>query len=109
MFWNGRTARDGFSGSGESWSLGDAEKDAEDADGLGDVLQFGRAEVFEIERDFSSRVFAHPGGNTDAAGLGQRFQPRRDYDTVTQKVVAFRYHLPLVDANTKAQRVGLGA
>ena len=111
MFWNGSTTNEGLSGSASAAARrrSAAQPNPKHPDLCRDILQFRLAEIVDLQRHLAGGVLAHPGGNTDATGLGQRFQPRRDDHAVTQQVVALRYYLALVDANPKAQRVGLGA
>ena len=56
--------------------------------GLGDVLQYLIAEVFDREIEFSPRLGHDRALDADAAGLGHRFEPGGDVDPVAEDVVA---------------------
>ena len=61
MFWNGRTAIDGLSGSGSGGRSGRAEADAEHPDLCRNVLQRGLAEVVDLQRHLAGGVLPHTG------------------------------------------------
>ena len=66
-----------------------------------DVLDALLAHVLERIGQLVADLVAHRPGNADPAGLGERFQARRDIDTVAEDVVALGDHVTEVDADTK--------
>ena len=82
MFWNGRTAIDGLSGSGTAAPLRRAETHAKHLNPGCDVLQRRRAEVIDLKRHLAGGILAHTAGDADATWLGQRLQACCDDHTV---------------------------
>ena len=109
MFWNGRTASEGLSGQREGRTLGGVEANAENANGLRDVLQLRRAEVVDFKRQLAGGVLAHPRRDADAAGLGQRLKACGDDHAVAEQIVALRHHVALVHADAQVQPVASAA
>ena len=70
---------------------------AEYVNGLGDVLQRLVAEVGDREIEFSPRLGQDGARDADAAGLGHRFEARRDVDPVAEDVVAVDDHVAEID------------
>ena len=59
-----------------------------DLDRSADVLEALRAEILEIEIDLVDDLVVDDPGNINAAGLGERLDPRRDVDAVAEDVAA---------------------
>ena len=73
-----------------------------DPNRLGDVLEFGRAEI--VDREIEPRLHLPIGifGEADSARLGDPFQPRGDIDAVAHQVaVALLDHIAEMDADAK--------
>ena len=67
----------------------------------GDVLDALLAHVLERVRQPVADLVAHRAGDADAAGLGQRLQPRRDIDAVAEDVVVLGDDVAEIDADAK--------
>jgi hypothetical protein len=112
MFWNGRTAIDGLSGSGSAaagWAAGFARLHPVDPDRLGDVLDLLVAQIVEGQRQLVADVIACRGRNADRAGLGEAFQPGRDVDPVTEQVSAVHYDIADMHADAELHQLVGGA
>ena len=88
MFWNGSTAIEGLSGRGADCGGGARAADTISTDRLGDILDLLLAEIGEDDGQFGADLVAHCAGDADPAGLGQRFEPRGDIDTVAKQILA---------------------
>src|SRR5258706_1153361 len=76
--------------------------DPKDADRTGDILDALVAEILEFDVVQSlADLIAHGARNTDAARLGEHFQPRRDVDAVAQDVVFLNDHVAQIDADAE--------
>ena len=67
----------------------------------GDVLDLLRAEVLEGEAQLVEDLVAHDAADADAAGFGQRLQPRRDVDAIAEDVVAVDDDVADIDADAE--------
>src|SRR5207302_796457 len=74
-------------------------------DGARDVLDLMRSDVDEVYPDLAAHLIVRRLGNADAAGLGQRFQPRRDVDAVAEDIIARDDDVADVDADAKLHRL----
>src|SRR4029077_10413216 len=88
---------------------------SEYVDRTGDVLDFLRAEVLEGKAQLVQHLIAHDPADADPAGIGQRFQSRRDVNAITEDIVAVDDDVADVDADAKVEplvggntRVALG-
>jgi hypothetical protein len=59
------------------------------------------AHVVERVGQLVADLIAHRARDADAAGLGQRFQPRGDIDAVAEDVAAFGDDVAEIDADAK--------
>jgi hypothetical protein len=48
----------------------------------GDILERSLADIAQRQAELAEDRFAHRGGHADAAGFGERLEPRRDIDAV---------------------------
>src|SRR6266700_3930639 len=71
------------------------------ADRARDVLDALLALILERVRQPVTDVVAHRPGNTDAAGLSERFQARRDIDAIAKDVAALGDDVAEIDADAK--------
>src|SRR5262249_15558468 len=78
--------------------------DPVDVDRPRDVLDALLAEIFEPRVEPAADLLAHRGGDTDAAGVGERLQPGGDVDAIAKNVVAVDDHIAEIDADTKLYR-----
>ena len=62
------------------------------------------AAVLEADVDAIADAFVDDRGDADAAGLGQRLQPRGDVDAVAVDVVALDDHVAEIDADAQHDR-----
>ena len=74
-----------------------------------DVLEGSLAEVAGRHRQLADHLVESGGGDHDAAGLGQAFQPGGDVDAVAVEIVAVDQHVAQVDADAKADALVLGS
>ena len=74
-----------------------------------DVLDALLAQIVERIRQLVADLVAHRPRNAHPAGLGERFQPRRDVDTVAEDVVVLGDDVAEVDANAKSESTGFEA
>ena len=75
---------------------------------LGDILYVLRAEIIIVEMQAAERR-ADRLGHTDATGLRQAFQARRDIDAVPLNIVAINDHVTEMDTDTVADLIVQGA
>ena len=76
---------------------------AVDVDRAGDVLDLLRAEILEREAQLVEDLIAHDAADADSAGLGQRFEARRDIDAIAEDVVAVDDDVADIDADPKIE------
>ena len=69
--------------------------------GVGVFLYALLPEILERVGQLVANVVAYRPRDADAAGLGERFQPRRDVDAVAEDVVTIGDDVPDVDADAK--------
>ena len=87
----GSTAIDGLSGSGSAGADADgpwqrtASPNPVDPHRPGDVLDLLLAQIFEDKGQPVAHVVMDRVGDANPAGLGQRFEPRRDVDAVADR------------------------
>ena len=74
-----------------------------------DVLESTLAEVASRHRQLADDLVEGGRGEHDAAGLGQCLEPGGDVDAVAVQIVAVDQHVAEVDADAKADALGLGA
>jgi hypothetical protein len=91
---------------------GRPRSDAKNVHGLGDVLDLLRADIGEGRSDPRPDMLAHRARDADAAGLGQRLQPRRDVHRVAEEVAVPCHHVAEVEADAElhaavGRRVGI--
>jgi len=70
-------------------------------DGARNVLQLLLAHVLEGKIELTRSVSPHPSRNTDPAGFGQGFEPRRDVHSIPEDVVVLDDHVALMKADTE--------
>ena len=118
MFWNGRTAIDGMSGSEPATPRSAArprrrlravERDAVDADRPGDVLQLLLAVVDKADIDPAFGILLDAGRHADAARLGQALEARSHVHAVAENVVVLDDDVADMDADAELDALGLGA
>ena len=114
IFWNGRTAIDGLSGSascglvrrcvGRPWpdpEHPDLRRDASSYLGFAQIVHLQHPSCQRRPREHGKKYRSRP---VSASGS------RRAYDdAVAEQVVAFRHHLALVHADAQTQAIGLGS
>ena len=104
MFWNGSTAIDGLSGS-VSATVGPrpvAEaRTTIDPHRLRDVLQLLLAHIADVSASFALDLLVGVVGKTDAAGCGERLQPRGDVDAVAEDVALVDDDVADIDADAE--------
>ena len=66
------------------------------------------AQIVEFEGQPVAHLVVHGARDADPAGLGQRFEPRRDIDAVAQDVAVLGDHVAEVDADAKADASVVG-
>ena len=111
MFWNGRTAREGFSGSG---SAGRGEVRGHRSHAID--ARTGFAMFFRCCSPMSAKptpilslhLPAGVVGDADAARLGQRLEPCGDVDAVAEDVVAIDDDVAEIDADAELDAPILG-
>ena len=90
MFWNGNTASDGLSGKRQSGVSPHRalmpSASAVDVHRPGDVLDLLLAQILEREIELVAHLVMHDPADTDAARLGQGFEPCGDIDAVAVDV-----------------------
>jgi hypothetical protein len=93
----------GLGNGGRGLRLGrDVDLQRIDPDGLGNVLELGRAEIVDSEIEPPPDLPIGLLGKTDCAGLGDSLQSRGDVDAVTHQIaVAFPDHVAQMDADAK--------
>ena len=116
MFWNGRTAIDGLSGSGSGFGVGvrghhggrNRPKVTHrfccvHAHGAIDVLEALLTQLGELDRDLAANLIV--GGRRDADATGRRdaLKPRCDVDTVPENVVALDQDVSEIDPDPEEQ------
>ena len=106
MLVNGKTAIDAVATLGNGFSrldLAEVRRRAgmpfPDSDRPVDILDANVAGVLEADVDPVADAFVDDRGNADAAGLGQRLQPRGNVDAVAVDVVALNDHIAEIDAD----------
>ena len=109
MFWNGSTTSDGLSGSGSGGRSAALRRTRNTRILAAMFFSSGSPRSSTSSAILPDGVLAHAGRNADAAGFGQRLQPRRDDHAIAHQVVALGHHLALVHADAQPQAVGLGA
>lgn len=72
---------------------------SECADRTGDVLQRLLADILHGDLEFADQFLMHLGGDADAAGFGEAFEPRRNVDAIAEDVRAFADHVAEIDAD----------
>lgn len=72
-----------------------------DFDRADDVLDFLCAEIVEAEAQLVEHLVAHDAADANAAGLGQRLQPRSDVDAVAENIVVVDNDVADVDADAE--------
>lgn len=70
--------------------------------GLRDIFDFLLPDIEKRNREFIGYGFIDGARHANAAGLGQRFQPRRDIDAVAVEPRLLGENIALIDADTKA-------
>src|SRR6516165_2614358 len=120
-FWNGNTAIDGLSGSGSTASEtptralralpspacgggvreGALWTDPVDPYRPGDVFDLLLPQILKGKRQPVADLVMDRVGDEDPARIGQRFQPRRNVNTVAVEVVVFDDHVAEIDADTE--------
>ena len=70
-----------------------------DADRPVDILDPDLAAILKANVDPIADAFVDDRGNADAAGLGQRFQPRGNVDAIAVDVVALNDDIAEIDAD----------
>ena len=111
MFWNGRTAIDGLSGSGKrrlgrSASAALSRPDPIRADRARDIFEVLLAQIGEGEVEPAGRVLLNPSGYANPARLGQSLEPRRDIDPVAENVAILDDDVALMDADAQLDAAG---
>ncbi len=76
--------------------------------GLADVLQALGAEILEIEIDLAGDLLVDDLRYIDAAGLGQRLDPRRDVDAVAEDVAFLGDDVAEIDPDPHRDALFLG-
>ena len=110
MFWNGRTAIDGFSGSGNCWAAGSRagdcgfpaikSRDHIGAHRPGDILEFLLAEIDEFGLDLVANLAPGVLREADPARRADTLEPGGGVDRVAHQVaVALLDHVPDMDAD----------
>ena len=74
----------------------------------GNVFDVLLAEILEFIGKPVADLVAHDSGNADPAGLGERFEARRDVDAVAEDVAAFGDDVPEIDADAKFDALLVG-
>jgi len=69
-----------------------------------DVLDSDLASILKANVNAVTDAFIDDGGDTNAAGFGQRFQPRRDIDAVAVNIVALDDDIAEIDADAQHDR-----
>src|SRR6516162_6549593 len=90
MFWNGKTAIDGLSGSGNGarvvavGTLSDPTRNTR----IGRAIFFESllAQIRKADVEPACRIFLNSSGYANPARLGERFEPRSDIDPVAEDV-----------------------
>ena len=110
MFWNGRTAIDGLSGSGKASRPRPLMRllDAIGADWLGNVVHLLLAEVDAGERQLAFDLIVDIAADADAARLGKFLQPRGNVDAVTIDRAAICDHVAQIDAHPEFHPLVIG-
>src|ERR1700735_1249927 len=75
-----------------------------DADRSVDVLDLDLAAVLEVNVDAIADAFIDDCGDTNAAGFGERLEPRGDVDAVAVNVLAFDDDVAKIDADAQHDR-----
>ena len=105
MFWNGKTATDGLSGSGKPARVGAGAaivaRHSVNPDRTGDIFQAVLADVVEGQVELAGGVLLHSRRNTDAARLRQGFEPGSDVDPVAKDVTLLHDDVALMDTNAE--------
>ena len=76
-----------------------------DADRPVDVLDLNLAAIGKADVEAAADAFVDDRGDTDAAGIGERFQARGDVDAIAVDVVAIDDNVAEVDANPEDDAV----
>ncbi len=67
-----------------------------------DVFEVLLAEIGEINADLASDMIVSRGRDTDAAGVGDAFKPRRNIHAVSKDVMWLDNYVADIDANTES-------
>jgi hypothetical protein len=81
--------------------VGFAQAHMIDVNRLADVLDGMIAKILELERQLLRDMLVDVGGNADAAGLGQGFQPGRQIDRVAIQAAAVDDDIADIDADAE--------
>src|SRR5262249_37645940 len=71
------------------------------------VFECPLAEIFETDLHLATDMTEHSMGDVDAAGFGERFEPRGDVDPIAVKVAALNHHVAQIDANAQDDSLAL--
>ena len=110
MFWNGRTAIEGLSGSGSGWLRPVESFEATQltrrrvspgAHRLGNILQRLQTHVVKADIDLAADLTLGVVGNADASRLRDSFQTRSYVDSIAKNVVLVDDNVANVNADAK--------
>src|SRR5262249_9360757 len=117
MFWNGSTANDGLSGSGNAPSLTLPRKRGRVREGAflanpehphrpADVFELLFADILEGDIEFLADLVAHDPADADATGIGQTLEAGGQIHSVAEDVAILGDDVALMNTDAELDAVG---